>query len=227
VNATQLFPEPRTDASRRLHELAARFAELRWEVRDLRQRASADTAAQAEARAALHAAEAQAHAFPDTGADRQVEAGRRRLVRLEKQAGERGEQLRVATDAAALAEGAITRHAREHREQLEAEVREDATAVAQRLAGAVAQLTRAAEDYRTAGARADALLRLIDPEQFRVVRTPDLPERVAGFLRGGGAAARIPVPLPVQPGHARVVEAPDTTDAGGVVDLAGLAERAA
>jgi hypothetical protein len=225
VNPSALFPTPRSAAAKRLAQLAGRLDELRTELRGLRTQARDDAATNTDLTAQLHAAQARQHAFGD--AEAQVTATRQKLGKLEKSAAERAERLRVCTDAVATVEGAITRHAREHREALEAEQREDATAVAERLAGAVAQLIRAGEDYRTAGARADALLRIVDLERLRLVRTPDLPEAVATFMRSGGGAARVPVPLPVQPGHARVVEAPEPADTSRVVDLADRGEKAA
>lgn len=206
MTAADLFPSPRGDAARRLSELAARRAELRTEVSGLRTATTAATAERDQVAAALRAARAREHAFGDAAAE--VKASEARLTKIDKAAEARADRLRVASDAAAAVDTAITDHACEHADDLAAELREDATHAASRLAAAVAEFDAAHSAWLAAGLRGEEMIRLTRPEMIRTHRVPPLPDGVGEFGKlAGRAAGSILLPVPAPFGHGEALAA--------------------
>lgn len=216
---TALFPDPQTDASRRLAELAGRLDQLRREARDLRAAAANRETGRAAAAATLRQAEARQYALGEGAA--QVAAARRDLTRLEKQVTEHNDRARLVTDAVGQVEQEHARHAREHATALHAELRDSSLRAAAQLHAAITTFTQAHALYVESGVRADSLMRLTNPERARTERIPDLPPAVTDFARHAKTIRSVPVPVPTHPGHATAATTPP---GGGVVDLAGLTD---
>lgn len=199
MNAGSIFPKPRSQAAKRLTRLAVRLSELKVEARVLHEKTAADASARADLTSQLHAAQAKQHAFGDAAAA--VKTAERELAKLEKTGGERAVELRIVHDAAATVEGEVKVYARQNATELSAELRVDAQAAAERLAAAAVEFGRAHAQYVDAGVRGVELQRLVDPEQLRNLRVPDLPPAMAEFARRTiSSTSSIPLPVPSAPG---------------------------
>jgi hypothetical protein len=200
MNAGQLFPAPKSAAAKRLTELARRHDELRAEARTLRGQAAADADTQKQLTDELRDAQARQRFSGDSAA--RVQAAEKKLAKRAAAAAERANEVRIVTDAAALAEREIAGHAQQNAKPLWAEMEKTGIGAAKRLVTAIEELREAHEGYVRAGARAAELLRLTDRDRLRHERIPEAPSEVSDFAtrRAAGAARAVRPPLP---GHAQ------------------------
>lgn len=204
MRPSELFPDAKGGATKKLLELASRFDELRAETRGVREQSAATSAEQDATSRELREAEAREHAFGDAGP--RIKATRAKLAKLERVATERADTLRIVSDAAEQVDAQLRRHAREHSADLWAELTKDNSVAAARLTTTVEATAQALDDYRQAGARAAELMKLTDPELMRTARVPELPGEVVQFVKAAKVAtASIRVPVPELPGQGPVV----------------------
>ena len=192
MNPDQLFPSPRSAPAKRIKELSARRGELQVEHRQLTSEFDQLTRQREQYEAAITQAEARMLGLGH---------GKEDLVAARKALGQTTKELDAINltpiaGAIGAVEEEITRILHEDAAELQAEISEDAEAVATAFIGALKRLSEAREAYRTTWIRADAFTRLVnDPPHPRVSELPQ-----AADAAGKGAAAlaeAIPTPRPV------------------------------
>ena len=161
----------------------------------------------------LRDARARDRAFGDAAS--RVMAAEKQLADLDAAVAQRADELRVVDDAVAEVEREVERHAREHAAALRKEVGADAEKAAARLAAAIKEITRAHAEYVVAGTRSVELQRIIDRDQLRTMRIPDVAVEVSGFARHAPEYARgIRIPVLIGPDMVTVTELqPPTVEA--------------
>lgn len=193
MNPGQLFPNPRSDASRKFAELAQRRSELTHEARELHQQLQA---AEREREQTKHTAEKIEVEVRALGGDTaRINAARKKHTAAEKRAGELEHEARVAQDAIAHIDGELRGHVTAHIDTLMAELAEDAEHAQAQLAETLEILEAAARAWKEVSTRVSGTLRYA--ELARDHHPPMLPPALEEATRKVGRhAASVPAPFP-------------------------------
>lgn len=216
MNAASLFPNPRTDVSRKVADLAQRRGELTHEARTLTQQLQAAEREREQTKHTAAKIEVEVHALG--GDTAKINTARKKHTAAEKRAGELEHEAGLAQAAIAHIDRELRGHVTEHIDELMAELAEDAEHAQARLAQALEAAGQAHGHWQAVATRVSGTLSLA--ELARDHHPPVMPQRMDEMARKiGRHADDVPTPFPRSWRAVPPTAPPATTDTEASVEV--------